>query len=769
MKLGRRKAAHLKRYLATLSPRKALLLGAAASLATILPVVLTGGSVGLAIDTAQQVCLAALAVLVLIRANRQSRGLMPERQFVTKWLGVACAFGGIAVLAWALPLGREMLAIIGDTFVAASVAIAAACLGRAIFASTPRSVWLRVTLDTTILLSASTTIISLFWNRAAPTAGLTAGDLSNAVAGTITLAGPVAAALVLLDRGVPVRLSGPFGILAGLGLAGVSMVGFQLASQSQSGSAFMPTVAPTDYAFSAGLLLCAYGAATWKVMPSGAALQSHVPQMIADALPPFAAAVCVAMLILWPADASDAQALKVGAAVVAALTLVRQMLLTRNERAAMTAQRQSLAKLERELRVREAVLRSLSRLEVAETAEETAAQVCQEALAIDGIDTAILVAFMPGRQALLLGATHMPEIPRGLTGAFPAERARQLYERAASGPWIETERPDAAPARAGIFGPEITCVVNAPLTWKDGTLGVMSLGSRGRPSQSVMAERLSTAREFGVVAGALLGPTLGERARLEEIQARVQAIIEDREFQPVFQPIVELESGRTVGYEALTRFADGRRPDLWFADAAMAGMGVQLEVATMSAAQEDAAFLPLDAYLSLNVSPSLATAFLPLVATLEAATRDTVIEITEQVPVESYARLRAALDHLSGHVRVAVDDAGAGYAGLRHILEIRPQIVKLDIALVRGVNADPARRALISSMVAFAAETACSLVAEGVETEAELATLRGLGVTYGQGYLFGRPAPIEQLLRESGSETGSSAARAESTDERAVA
>jgi EAL domain-containing protein (putative c-di-GMP-specific phosphodiesterase class I) len=79
-----------------------------------------------------------------------------------------------------------------------------------------------------------------------------------------------------------------------------------------------------------------------------------------------------------------------------------------------------------------------------------------------------------------------------------------------------------------------------------------------------------------------------------------------------------------------------------------------------------------------------------------------VIEITEQVPVESYAVLRGILDHLRGHVRVAVDDAGAGYAGLRHILEIQPQIVKLDIALVRGVNADPARRALISSMVAFA-------------------------------------------------------------------
>ena len=759
----------MKQHFATLPLRTALLLGVAASAATVLPVFMIGGSVGLAIDTAQQVGLAAIGILVLIRANRQSRGLMPERQFVSKWVAIGCALGGAAVFVWALPFGRETWALAGDAFVAASVGVSATCLGRGIFGSTPRSVWLRVVLDTTILLSASITIIWLFWHRVAPAASLSAGDMSNAVVGTIALAVPVAAALGLLDRGVPVRLRGPFAILAGLVLAGVSMVGFQLASQSQSGSAFMPVVTPTDYAFSAGLLLCAYGGATWKAIPSGTASRRYLSQTIADALPPIAAAVCVAMLIFWPAGAADSEALKVGTGVVAALTLGRQVLLTRNERGAMTAQRQSLASLERELRVREAVLRSLSRLEIAETAEETAAHVCREALAIDGIDTAILVGFMPGRQVVLLGGTHTEEIPRGLTGAFPPARAEQLYELAGAGPWIEAKRPDTAPARGGIFGPDVTCVVNAPLIWKDGTLGVISLGSYGEPSPSVMTERLSTAREFGVVAGALLGPMLGERARLEEVQARVEAIIVGREFQPVFQPIVELEFGRTVGYEALTRFADGRRPDLWFADAAKAGVGVRLEVATMRAAQDDAAFLPPDAYLSLNVSPALATAFMPLVATLEAATRDTVLEITEQVPVESYSLLRAALDHLRGHVRVAVDDAGAGYAGLRHILEIRPQIVKLDIALVRGVNADPARRALISSMVGFAAETDCALVAEGVETDADLAALRALGVTYGQGYLFGRPVPIEQLLRSVRSETADSVYQAGSTDERAVA
>ncbi|HEX7490524.1 MAG TPA: EAL domain-containing protein [Candidatus Limnocylindrales bacterium] len=759
----------MKRYLETLPVRKAVLLGAAASLATVAPVFLIGGSIGLAIDTAQQVGMAGLGILILVRANRQSRHASSDRKFVSKWIGVASALAGAAVLAWALPGDRATWAIIGDALVALAIGIAMICLGRGIFVSTPKSVLVRVTLDTAVLLSASMTIVWLLWNRAAPTASLTIGDLSNAVAGTIAFAGPIAASLFLLDRGVPLRLNGPFGILTGLGLAGVSMVGFQIASQAQSGSANMPMVAPTDYAFSAGLLLCAYGAATWKEIPARPAQRQHARQIFVDVLPPIAAAVCMAMLIFWPADSTQSEALRVGVGVVAALTLTRQMLLTRDERRARAAQLDSSAKLERELRAREAVLRSLSRLEVAATAEETSDHVCREALAIDGIDSAILVGFMPDRQAVLLGATHMKEVPRGITGVFPLDRGHELHDRAEAGPWIETRRPDTTPTQQGIFGPEVTCVVHAPLIWKDGTLGVISLGSYGQPSKSVVAERLSTAREFGLVAGALLGPMLCERGRLEEIQCRVEAIIANKEFHSVFQPIIELQSGRTVGYEALTRFADGRRPDLWFADAAVAGVGVRLEVATLRAAQEDAAFLPSEAYLSINVSPALATAVLPLVAILEASTRNMVVEITEQVQVESYAVLRAALDHFRGHVRVAVDDAGAGYAGLHHILEIRPEIVKLDITLVRGVNADPARRALISSMVTFAVETDSALVAEGVETEQELATLRGLGVTYGQGYLFGRPVPIEQVLRSRGTEAPAAVRDHTENDERAVA
>jgi EAL domain-containing protein (putative c-di-GMP-specific phosphodiesterase class I) len=118
-----------------------------------------------------------------------------------------------------------------------------------------------------------------------------------------------------------------------------------------------------------------------------------------------------------------------------------------------------------------------------------------------------------------------------------------------------------------------------------------------------------------------------------------------------------------------------------------------------------------------------------------------VLEITEQSPVEDYDAVHEAVRSLGPDVRLAVDDAGAGFASLRHIIELRPQFVKLDMALVRGIDRDPARQALVAGMVYYAGATGCALIAEGVETEGERRTLRRLGVSFGQGYLLGKPGP----------------------------
>jgi EAL domain-containing protein (putative c-di-GMP-specific phosphodiesterase class I) len=122
-----------------------------------------------------------------------------------------------------------------------------------------------------------------------------------------------------------------------------------------------------------------------------------------------------------------------------------------------------------------------------------------------------------------------------------------------------------------------------------------------------------------------------------------------------------------------------------------------------------------------------------------AVDRPIVLEITEQVAIADYGATRNGLAALGPNVRLAVDDAGAGYASMRHILELAPDLVKLDISLVRHIVADPARQALIAGMGYFAVKRRMRLMAEGVETAAELDTVRSLGISYGQGYRLGRP------------------------------
>ncbi|HEY5276023.1 MAG TPA: EAL domain-containing protein, partial [Coriobacteriia bacterium] len=214
-------------------------------------------------------------------------------------------------------------------------------------------------------------------------------------------------------------------------------------------------------------------------------------------------------------------------------------------------------------------------------------------------------------------------------------------------------------------------------------------------------------------------------------------------FHPVFQPIVDLASRDVVGYEALTRFDSGQRPDLCFADAWSVGLGPELELATLGAAVDASRGLGSGVFLDLNASPRLLTHAGQLRDVLHAAGRPLVLEITEHETVEDYDRLRDAIRTLGRDVRVAVDDAGAGVANFGHIIELRPDFVKLDISLVRRVNANLGRQAMVVGMRHFSRTAGCRLIAEGVETTEEADTLTSLGVEFGQGYLFGRPEPID--------------------------
>lgn len=224
-------------------------------------------------------------------------------------------------------------------------------------------------------------------------------------------------------------------------------------------------------------------------------------------------------------------------------------------------------------------------------------------------------------------------------------------------------------------------------------------------------------------------------------RAEVGSVIEAGAFHPVFQPITSLRDGRVVAYEALTRFDDGCRPDVRFATASRVGLDAELAVATIETALRDARHLPPGTALHLNVAPRL-LGHPPLRALLTGTgARRVVVELTEHEPIDDYGRVRTALAGLAG-IGLAVDDAGAGYASMTHILALGPDEVKLDRQWVQGVDLDPARRALVSGLVSFAEATGTVLVAEGVESAAEAETLTVLGVHHAQGWHFGRPERV---------------------------
>jgi MYXO-CTERM domain-containing protein len=249
-----------------------------------------------------------------------------------------------------------------------------------------------------------------------------------------------------------------------------------------------------------------------------------------------------------------------------------------------------------------------------------------------------------------------------------------------------------------------------------------------------------------------------EITRRREATERVQHVLGEDVVRVVVQPIADLLNGRVVGVEALVRFSAAveRTPDVWFAEAHQVGLGLELELKVVHKALELMELLPRDVYLAVNLSPD--TIASPRFAELMdgVATERIVLEVTEHAPVEDYGQLAKSLEPFRTRgCRLAVDDAGAGFASFRHILRLNPDIIKLDMTLTRNIDRDPARRALASGLISFASDLGAKIIAEGVETTSELGALRTLGVRLGQGYYLARPEPlafvdftrVEKILR----------------------
>jgi EAL domain-containing protein (putative c-di-GMP-specific phosphodiesterase class I)/DNA-binding NarL/FixJ family response regulator len=327
------------------------------------------------------------------------------------------------------------------------------------------------------------------------------------------------------------------------------------------------------------------------------------------------------------------------------------------------------------------------------------------------------------------------------TKAMPRSVGLEFASRAEAGAWLEAP---VGPADKGASAMDLAFVPYR-LGASASPLGCLVFGQRRGGTAGPISHRLPDLLDATDFIVAVLRPAV-EQAETQDVAiTRLQGVIDRGEFEIHLQPIVRISTGEMVAAEALTRFFDELPPDARFAEAASLGLGLAMQRATVAAAIASAASLPEQVALSVNLSADVLEHEPTLAALLAAAGRPLIVELTEHERIDDYAAVRSALDRLGPNVQLAVDDAGSGYASLRHILTLQPAFVKLDIEWVTGIDRDPVRRALVSGLVYFATETGCELIAEGIETREELECLRELGVQLGQGYLLGRPKPIGEF------------------------
>ncbi|MFQ1004327.1 EAL domain-containing protein [Modestobacter sp. SSW1-42] len=294
--------------------------------------------------------------------------------------------------------------------------------------------------------------------------------------------------------------------------------------------------------------------------------------------------------------------------------------------------------------------------------------------------------------------------------------------------------------------PRIRSYVTAPVRLSDGTVygSFCAFGLRSDPQLSTRDQALMEV--LADAASVIVEPDLREQQRRTAIEQRITPVMADGGPVVVLQPIVDLATGARRGAEALSRFPAGwgLAPDVVFAQAHSVGAGDRLELQALTRA---AALLDdVPGYVSMNVSPAtlLTSPCRELLASLPLPR--VLLELSEHDQVEDYAALVDALAPLrDAGMRLAIDDVGAGFSSLRHIVVTDPDVIKIDRSIVSGLDTDPVLARLVESLVDFAHGGGVRVVAEGVETAAEHAMLRVLGVDDGQGWHFGRPAPVGVL------------------------
>lgn len=364
-----------------------------------------------------------------------------------------------------------------------------------------------------------------------------------------------------------------------------------------------------------------------------------------------------------------------------------------------------------------------------------------------GMQVAYLSAFTDTEQVVLAVDGDGGPVGVRAGGSFPIEDTYCVRMiRGEVGNLIVDTTAEPVVANLSATGAGLACYAGVPVRLPNGQVFGTLCCADPQPHDDLAPSQVAVLR----TAAGLIGDHVGHRQLLaadnRDITRRVEQVLSRPDsLHTVYQPIVDVTDGHVAGVEALTRFPDSdlRPPDVWFADAARVGLGTQLEQVTILGALRGLERLPENCYLSVNLSPATVVSggLRPLLGRIAA--ERIVIEITEHAAVDDYEALRTGLRPFrNAGMRLAIDDVGSGFASLRHVLRLTPDIIKIDRSLVHEVTTDPAQHAIAIALAELGRRVGTNVVAEGVEDRATLDMLHHAGITHAQGWLFDRPGPL---------------------------
>ncbi len=366
-----------------------------------------------------------------------------------------------------------------------------------------------------------------------------------------------------------------------------------------------------------------------------------------------------------------------------------------------------------------------------------------------GMDVAFVSEFIDGNRQFQYVDSGIEGCPIQVGDAGPLEES--FCQRVVDGRLPELihdalENPEAQQLAVTRALP-VRSHLSVPIYFSDGELyGTFCCFNSSSADHTLDKRDLEMMRTFAAFSGKQIEQHIkADRARKEK-HSRIRSAIDSKAFSVHYQPIFHLERNGVTGFESLARFngEPRRTPDVWFREAAEVGLSEELELAAIAEALAALTYLPESVYVALNISPNniISGAVGNLLGRGFPLER-IVLEVTEHAAVSDYAALASALAPLRKKgLRFAVDDAGAGYASFLHILNLSPDIIKLDMSLIRDIDSMPKQQALAAAIIGFAEQTGSIIIAEGLETESELETLRALGVVKAQGYYLGKPTEI---------------------------